>query len=135
MSKKTETLKIDLKDQIVKTPIKDMIPGNIMYTTPESMVVTKSGECWLLPSEFVISDPNPIQEVVMGVIKDIDGKYIVFGRNLGFHWEPIRKPQVPLLPIKELRDIAIEVIESQQVYEETYFSSGNEDEDEEGMST
>ena len=135
MKKKTGTVKISLKDQLIRTPIENMLPGNIMFTQPESMIITKIGECWLIPYESVISFPNPIENMIMGLIKDIDNKYIVFCRNLNFFWEPIRKPSIKLLPIKEIRDVASEVIEIQQQYDETYYSSRNEEDNDDFMST
>jgi hypothetical protein len=127
--KQSKTVKIKLNDKIVKICLKDILPGQIMYTQPESMIITKSGECWLLPDERACFYPNTIEDYILGVLKDFDDNYIVFARELGVCWEPIHKPHIPMLPIKELKTIASEVIESQKEYEETYYPNIDDEDD------
>lgn len=126
------TIVIKPNDSLIQIKIKNMKCGQVMFTTPDSMVILKNRECWLNPNASVFPFPDAIQDRVIGIMKDVDDKFIVFARNMNIYWEQISGTVSNFLPIKEIREIAPEFIEHQIQEHETLFSAyGVDDDDEE----
>lgn len=138
MSKKKTTINIDSNDSLIQLRIKDMKPGNMMFASPESLYILNNGGCWLDAESFVGPQPKFEIDRVMGVLKDLDDKFIVFARNLGFAWDKsLSHPNKYRIPIKELKNIAQEILDAdafvtktKDILIETFDKSFDEDFDE-----
>ena len=129
-----KTIKLDPKDALIQIKVNTMKPGIMMYSDPTAMYILKNGECWLDPTYPVYPEPDLTLDRIMGLLKDFDGKFIVFARNLDYYWEKMTKsPFKSPYSIKEIRPIASEVTEAKKIMEESFMFSDDEDDEEWGV--